>query len=257
MAVPYWVDRHPDHVAASQLVTDGVFNAGLRRYAVEGEAWKPEWVCYYFINDSAPPSFVVDVSETYETKRQSARLPRDAVPAAGGEVRCHSADLARSFPAHREPRRAVRRPCRRGLRGRGRRQGAGGPPAPVPRPVGRPVNIGIVCYASVGGSGIVATELGKALALARPPGPLHQHRDAVPTWRVPGRAVVSSGAHADLSALPGAAVPVVARQQDRAGRARVRASTSSTRTTPFRTRRRRSCRSRCWPRPGTVESRAW
>jgi len=27
------------------------------------------------------------------------------------------------------------------------------------------VNIGIVCYASVGGSGVVATELGKALAL--------------------------------------------------------------------------------------------
>jgi N-acetyl-alpha-D-glucosaminyl L-malate synthase BshA len=31
--------------------------------------------------------------------------------------------------------------------------------------VSRPLNIGIVCYASVGGSGIVATELGKALAL--------------------------------------------------------------------------------------------
>jgi N-acetyl-alpha-D-glucosaminyl L-malate synthase BshA len=31
--------------------------------------------------------------------------------------------------------------------------------------VDRPLNVGIVCYASVGGSGIVATELGKALAL--------------------------------------------------------------------------------------------
>jgi N-acetyl-alpha-D-glucosaminyl L-malate synthase BshA len=31
--------------------------------------------------------------------------------------------------------------------------------------VSRPLNVGIVCYASVGGSGIVATELGKALAL--------------------------------------------------------------------------------------------
>ena len=41
---------------------------------------------------------------------------------------------------------------------------------PVLRPhllpiVTRPLNVGIVCYASVGGSGIVATELGKALAL--------------------------------------------------------------------------------------------
>jgi N-acetyl-alpha-D-glucosaminyl L-malate synthase BshA len=31
--------------------------------------------------------------------------------------------------------------------------------------VTRPLNVGIVCYASVGGSGVVATELGKALAL--------------------------------------------------------------------------------------------
>ena len=45
------------------------------------------------------------------------------------------------------------------------------------------MNIGIICYASVGGSGIVATELGKALARPRPPGPLHQHGDAVPAWR--------------------------------------------------------------------------
>jgi len=27
------------------------------------------------------------------------------------------------------------------------------------------VNVGIVCYASIGGSGVIATELGKALAL--------------------------------------------------------------------------------------------
>jgi bacillithiol biosynthesis deacetylase BshB1 len=71
VALPYWSDRHPDHVAASQLLTDGVFNAGLRRYQAEGEAWKPEWACYYFINDSATPSFVIDVSDHYETKRRA------------------------------------------------------------------------------------------------------------------------------------------------------------------------------------------
>ena len=71
VAVPYWSDRHPDHVAASQLLTEAVFNAGLRRYHADGEAWKPEWICYYFINDSAAPSFVIDVSEHYETKRRA------------------------------------------------------------------------------------------------------------------------------------------------------------------------------------------
>jgi bacillithiol biosynthesis deacetylase BshB1 len=69
MAVPYWSDRHPDHVAASHLLTEAAFNSGLRRYAAPGEAWRPEWICYYFINDSAPPSFVVDVSEHYAIKR--------------------------------------------------------------------------------------------------------------------------------------------------------------------------------------------
>lgn len=71
VAVPYWSDRHPDHVRASELLTDAVFSAGLRRFDADGEAWKPAWVCYYFINDHAAPSFVVDVSDHYETKRQA------------------------------------------------------------------------------------------------------------------------------------------------------------------------------------------
>lgn len=71
VAIPYWSDRHPDHVAASHLLTEGVFSAGLRRYQADGEAWKPESICYYFINDMAAPSFVVDVSEHYETKRRA------------------------------------------------------------------------------------------------------------------------------------------------------------------------------------------
>jgi bacillithiol biosynthesis deacetylase BshB1 len=71
VAVPYWSDRHPDHVAASHLLTEAIFSAGLRRYEADGEVWKPESVCYYFINDSAPPSFVVDVSDYYATKRRA------------------------------------------------------------------------------------------------------------------------------------------------------------------------------------------
>jgi len=87
VAVPYWSDRHPDHVAASQLLTDGVFNAGLRKYAAEGDAWKPEWVCYYFINDAAPPSFVVDVSDDYEAKRRALACHRTQfTPSAAGAV---------------------------------------------------------------------------------------------------------------------------------------------------------------------------
>ena len=68
--VPYWDDRHPDHVAASQVLTEAVFNAGLRRFEPAIDAWKTR-VCYYFINDSVAPSFVIDVSAEYERKRQA------------------------------------------------------------------------------------------------------------------------------------------------------------------------------------------
>ena len=83
IAVPYWVDRHPDHVAASELLTEAAFNAGLHRYRPEGEAWKT-WVCYYFINDSAPPSFVIDVSDFYQKKRDA--------------LDCHSSQFSRNQP---------------------------------------------------------------------------------------------------------------------------------------------------------------
>ena len=87
VALPYWSDRHPDHVAASQLLTEAVFSAGLRRYQAEGEAWRPESACYYFINDWAPPSFVVDVSEHYGLKQRSlACHASQFTPAAAGAV---------------------------------------------------------------------------------------------------------------------------------------------------------------------------
>jgi bacillithiol biosynthesis deacetylase BshB1 len=71
VAIPYWRDRHPDHEAASRLLRRAVFSAGLRRYDAEGDPWRAEWCCYYFINDGAAPSFVVDVSEVYEVKRRA------------------------------------------------------------------------------------------------------------------------------------------------------------------------------------------
>ena len=82
IAMPYWSDRHPDHVAASRTLSDAVFDAGLRRFDAGGDAWRPEWVCYYFINDSAPPSFVVDVSDHYDTKRRALACHRSQFTAS-------------------------------------------------------------------------------------------------------------------------------------------------------------------------------
>jgi len=71
IALPYGQDRHPDHLAAATLVREGVFNAKLRKFQADGDPWQPEWICFYFINDSAPPSFLVDVSDYYDVKRKA------------------------------------------------------------------------------------------------------------------------------------------------------------------------------------------
>jgi len=71
IAIPFGADRHPDHVAASAVLHAAIFKSGLRRYETDAEAWRPEWICQYFINDSMAPSFVVDVSAHYETKRRA------------------------------------------------------------------------------------------------------------------------------------------------------------------------------------------
>lgn len=71
VAAPYWHDRHPDHIGASEAIRTAAFASGLRRYAAGGDPWRPDWVCYYFINDSAAPSFVVDVSAYYDRKRDA------------------------------------------------------------------------------------------------------------------------------------------------------------------------------------------
>jgi len=88
IAIPYWKDRHPDHVDASRVLRVAAFRSGLRRYAPGTDAWRPDWICYYFINDSATPSFVVDVSAHYQRKRdalecyksQFAPAEADAIP---------------------------------------------------------------------------------------------------------------------------------------------------------------------------------
>jgi bacillithiol biosynthesis deacetylase BshB1 len=86
LAIPYWDDRHPDHVAASQVLRTAAFTSGLRRYATGADPWRPEWVCYYFINDGAAPSFVIDVSGHYARKREALACHRTQFTPAGASA---------------------------------------------------------------------------------------------------------------------------------------------------------------------------
>ena len=83
VVIPYWLDRHPDHEAASRVLSEAVFRAGLRRYAAGGEAWKPDLTCHYFINDVAAPSFVIDVTDGYDRKRAALACHRSQFQPSG------------------------------------------------------------------------------------------------------------------------------------------------------------------------------
>ena len=71
---PYWVDAHPDHLAATELVEAARFWAKLTKCDLPGQPWHPERIYYYWsvhLKLVSQPAFVVDVSTTWETKRAS------------------------------------------------------------------------------------------------------------------------------------------------------------------------------------------
>jgi len=70
---PYWEDRHPDHVAASRIVQEAVFLAGLPRLDTGQEPHRPGGIAYYMAAWEFEPSFVVDISSQFERKQAVLR----------------------------------------------------------------------------------------------------------------------------------------------------------------------------------------
>lgn len=68
---PYWVDAHPDHVAATQLIEAARFWSKLTKTDLPGEPHYPERIYYYYcvhLRLVAQPAFVVDISSHWEKK---------------------------------------------------------------------------------------------------------------------------------------------------------------------------------------------
>ena len=71
---PYWVDAHPDHVAATQLVEQARFWSKLSNTDMPGERFHPNRIFNYYcvhLKMHAQPAFVLDISDQWEAKRQS------------------------------------------------------------------------------------------------------------------------------------------------------------------------------------------
>jgi N-acetylglucosamine malate deacetylase 1 len=69
--IVHWPEaRHPDHRAASELVRDACFIAGLSRAPIEGEPFRPGKLIYAlaYVEQPVKPTFVLDVSAQMDRK---------------------------------------------------------------------------------------------------------------------------------------------------------------------------------------------
>jgi bacillithiol biosynthesis deacetylase BshB1 len=67
--------RHPDHIAAAQLIRDACFVAGLAKVAPEVPKHRPHKILHAiaYRQDFERPSFVVDITDEFEQKLEAIR----------------------------------------------------------------------------------------------------------------------------------------------------------------------------------------
>ncbi len=71
---PYFNDRHPDHIAASKIVKSAFFFSGVVKYPLENfnnqevKYYRPKKLFYYMSAYEFEPSFIVDITNEFETK---------------------------------------------------------------------------------------------------------------------------------------------------------------------------------------------
>jgi bacillithiol biosynthesis deacetylase BshB1 len=76
---PYWVDAHPDHVAAVELVEAARFWSKLTKTDLAGEPHYPDRILYYYcvhLRVVEKPAFVLDISAYWERKRAAIECYR-------------------------------------------------------------------------------------------------------------------------------------------------------------------------------------
>ncbi|MEQ8525376.1 bacillithiol biosynthesis deacetylase BshB1 [Gracilimonas sp.] len=70
-------DRHPDHTKGTSLVLDALFYSGLKKLETKDQndksqkPWRPSHILHYMQDRPIEPDFVFDISEHWETKKNS------------------------------------------------------------------------------------------------------------------------------------------------------------------------------------------
>jgi bacillithiol biosynthesis deacetylase BshB1 len=84
---PYWVDAHPDHVAAAALVEAARFTAKLTKTTMRGDPHYPGRVYHFFSTHyrlHVKPSFIVDITPYIDTKLAAVAAYASQFAAEGG-----------------------------------------------------------------------------------------------------------------------------------------------------------------------------
>src|SRR5690606_16228768 len=86
LLLPWFEERHPDHVAAAQLLTKAAYFAGVRNFAPGRERFVPRQVLYYQLRYRMPPTFVIDTTAAAARKREAIACYRSQVERRPGDV---------------------------------------------------------------------------------------------------------------------------------------------------------------------------
>ena len=75
---PYFNDRHPDHHDTSVLVKEAMFTTGLSKVStsesgMQQKAFRPKKLFYYMQTYTFEPSFIVDISDSFEQKMKAVK----------------------------------------------------------------------------------------------------------------------------------------------------------------------------------------
>jgi bacillithiol biosynthesis deacetylase BshB1 len=71
---PYFIDRHPDHESAAQLIKEAVFYSGLKNFQIKSKSllpYRPNKIFYFMQTYPFEPTFIYDISPYFEMKMEA------------------------------------------------------------------------------------------------------------------------------------------------------------------------------------------
>lgn len=71
---PYFIDRHPDHENAAQLIKEAVFYSGLKNFSTKSKSlkpYRPKKIFYFMQTYPFEPTFIYDISDYFDLKMEA------------------------------------------------------------------------------------------------------------------------------------------------------------------------------------------